>query len=327
MRKASLFITALLIFTLAFTACGKKSEAPVAGSASPTDMLNLVPQDANGVFFVNVNKAMGTEFARKAIEKDDSYQKYQEFITKTGIDPQKDIYYAAIAMMGELAEDKAKGAAILNMKFDKEKLIALAKEKAAEEEKEIGEEDYNGITLYHWQEQKDPFYLTFLDDSNIVAGNEAPVKAVIDVVQKRQENLFKNPALADLVEKSNKDAMVWGNILIAKDALDKMKSSNPMLSDLEGISAVSMFFDYKNQNMLAEIKLMNSDADKNKKIAEMLTGFKALGSMAAGEKPEIGELMSKIEVSSGADHVKIFASLPEDLIAKLSEKKEEQEEE
>ena len=47
--------------------------------------------------------------------------------------------------------------------------------------------------------------------------------------------------------------------------------------------------------------------------------------MAATEKPEIGELINKIDITSTADHVKIYASIPEDLINKLKEieKKEE----
>jgi len=40
--------------------------------------------------------------------------------------------------------------------------------------------------------------------------------------------------------------------------------------------------------------------------------------MAGGEKPEIGELINKIEISSAADAVKIYANIPEDLLNKLS---------
>jgi hypothetical protein len=39
--------------------------------------------------------------------------------------------------------------------------------------------------------------------------------------------------------------------------------------------------------------------------------------MAAAQKPELGELLNKIEISSTEDHVKIYCSLPEELINKL----------
>ncbi len=46
--------------------------------------------------------------------------------------------------------------------------------------------------------------------------------------------------------------------------------------------------------------------------------------MGAAEKPEIGELMNKIEISSGPDSVKIFVDLPEALLDKLAVEAEKQ---
>ena len=69
--------------------------------------------------------------------------------------------------------------------------------------------------------------------------------------------------------------------------------------------------------MLAEIKRMSDNEENNKKIADALNGFKAFGAMAAAEKPEIGELLNKIEISSTAEHVKVYCSLPEELLNKL----------
>jgi hypothetical protein len=70
---------------------------------------------------------------------------------------------------------------------------------------------------------------------------------------------------------------------------------------------------------------MSSDEEKNKQVAEMLNGFKAMGSMAASQKPEIGELINNIEVTSASDHVKIYAKIPEELINKLKAAKEAEE--
>jgi len=50
-----------------------------------------------------------------------------------------------------------------------------------------------------------------------------------------------------------------------------------------------------------------------------------MGSMAAAEKPEISQLIDKIEISAATDYVKIFANIPEQLATNLKEaiKKEE----
>ena len=91
-----------------------------------------------------------------------------------------------------------------------------------------------------------------------------------------------------------------------------------MMSSLEGIKAMTMFFDYRDKSFLLEIKASGGEATKNKQLADMLTGFKALGAGAAAKNPDVGELLNRIEISSGADFVKINAGLPEDILQRLS---------
>lgn len=321
MKKLTALGIVLVFVLFSLSSCKKEAAAPKAGQASVGDMLRLVPEDAIGVISIDIHRAMSTEMADKAIKESEDYQKYQEFIQMTGIDPQKDIYFVAVALTE--ATKEAEGGAIINMKFDKEALIKVAKAKAEEEGQQIKEEDYSGIPVYTlWQEKGKPAYFAFLDDSNITIGNDVVVKSIIDVVQKRKENVFKNEALSDLIAKTDKNAMVWGAILIPPEAMNKVASQNPMMASLQSISAASLAFDYKNKNVIAEIKVISSDEEKNKQVAEMLNGFKALGSMASSQKPEIGELINNIEITSAPDHVKIYAKVPEELINKLKEKKE-----
>ena len=341
MRKTTIFILIFLLGVIGFMACGKKPEAPKAGSASADDMLSLLPMNAKGVFLVNVNQAMAIETAEKAIKESDHYQKYLEFVEKTGVDPQKDIYYVAAAMISGFGDEEEKGVAIVNMKYDKEKILPLIKEKMAEEGEELIETEYSGLMIYkvekvtaeeevvveeeeqqQQQQEKEEKGLeegafAFLDSSNIVVGNEDGVKSVIDISQKKADNIYKNQALADLLAKTNKEGILWGAILIPSEAVEKAASENPMMSSFEAVKAATLLFDYKNQNVLAEIKLMSDNEENNKKIADALNGFKAIGGMAAAQKPELGELLNKIEISSTADHVKIYCSLPEELLNKL----------
>lgn len=327
MKKITAIGVAIIFVFFSFISCGKKPSAPKAGSASVDDMLSLIPEDAKGVFFVNFNKAMTTEIASKTIKEDKNYQKYQEFIEKTGIDPQKDVYFVTVAITGTMEKEKAKGGAIVNLKYDKDNLLSLIKAKAAEEGQEFQEEEYSGVMIYAWkEEEEEKQYFSFMDESNIIAGNEVVVKSIIDVMQEKKENVFKNEALSALIAKTNKDVLLWGAILIPPEAMSKAASQNPMLSSLEGINAVSMYFDYKSKNIIAEIKVISSDEAKNQQVADLLNGLKAMGGMVATEKPEIGELINKIEITSTADYVKIYASIPEELINKLKEMKEKEEE-
>lgn len=338
MKKTTIFSLVFLLAVTGFIACGKKSEAPKAGSASADDMLSLLPVNAKGVILVNVNQAMAIEAANKAIIESDDYQKYLEFVEKTGIDPQKDIYYVAAALTSSFGAKDEEGVAIVNMKYDKEKILPLIKEKMAEEGEELIETEYSGLMIYkvgkeateeggeeeeqqqqQEKEEKDLWEgaFAFLDSSNIVIGSETEVKTVIDISQKKADNIYKNQALTDLLAKTNKEGILWGAFLIPSEAIEKAASENPMMSSFEAVKAATLLFDYKNQNVLAEIKLMSDNEENNKKIADALNGFKALGGMVAAQKPELGELLNKIEISSTADHVKIYCSLPEELLNKL----------
>lgn len=321
MKKTTAISIAVLLVLFSFIACGKKADTPKAGSASPDDMLSLLPKHSKGVFFINVGQAMSLEAAKKAITENDNYEKLQEFVEMTGVDPQKDIYYAAVAITGDLGMKEEKGVGVINLKYDPEKIVTLIKEKVAKEEDvELKETEYGGMTVYGVAEKEDEeMAFSFLDDSNIVAGSEDEVKAVIDIHQKKAECVLKNEALSELLDQTNKDTLFWGAILIPAKAVDEATSENPMLSNLKDLKAATMNFDYKNMNVIAEIKLISTNAEKNEQIAKMLDGLKAMGGMMAAEKPEIGELLSKIEVSSTPEHVKVYANLPQDLLEKLKE--------
>lgn len=317
MKKLSVLGIFLILFTALFTSCAKQPSPPVAGSARVDDMLTLIPKDVQGVFFVDLHKAMTTEFADKTLKEEEAYEKYQEFVEETGIDPKKDIYFIVVAITEGMEEKEQKGAAILNLKYDKETLLAKVKE----EEGELIEEDYNGITIYSG-ENGDKKVGAFLDDYNIILGNEKAVKAAIDTYQRKTENVLKNQELVSLINQTNKNAIFWGGLSIPPQAMEKAASQNPMFSAFEAVTAVTFYFDYQNKNIIAEIKVMSEDETKNKQIVDALNGFKAMGAMAAAKKPEVGELLDKLEISSGPDHAKIYAALPEELINKLKSKAE-----
>ncbi len=320
MKKiVSLGVGFVLVF-FSFFSCEKGPSIPRAGSATVKDMLSLIPEEAMGVVFIDFHRAMTMDIVDKTIKNSEEYQKYQEFIEITGINPQEDIYFVTVALEKMPEEKEPQGGAVINMKYDKESLLSLARAKIAEEKQVLEEEDYNGMPLYFViEEDGEKAYFSFIDDSNILAGNEVVVKSIIDVIQKTKTNVFKNKALSSLIDETNKEAMIWGAILLPPEVISQAVSENPMLKNLEAINAVTMYFDYKSQSLLAEIKVMSDDETKNKEVADLLNGFKAMGGIVSAKKPEIGELIDKIEVTSSPDYVKISADIPEELIHRIKE--------
>ena len=315
MKKLAIGSLALILLVFGFAAC-KKAGAPAAGSANASDMLSMIPKSAQGVVVIDVHAGMTTAVIDKALKDSKDNEKYLAFIKDTGIDPQKDIYYAVIGLMGSEGLKDASPAVVVNLKYDKDKLLAKMKEKAAK----VTEEVYEGLTLYTAAEadEKKPMSGVFYDASNIIVGEAKDVKAVIDVLKKGADSVLKNEALSALLKTADQTAMLWAAVALPPEAMKSLAAQNPMAASVENLKSLLIAIDYKNKALRIEIKGMGGDAAKNKETADALTGLKALGAMASSEKPEIGELMNKIEVTSSPEFVKIAAMLPEELLNKLS---------
>lgn len=323
MKKTVVCLLSLVVLTMTFAAC-QKSGVPVAGSAKAEDMLTLIPKNVQALFVIDVKRGMNIAFIDKSLKTGEDSAKYQEFIAKVGIDPQKDVYFAAIGVVeGKNSEGQAEpqGAGVINLKYDQAKVVAAIKEKSPG----YTEMTYEGVTYFTAPDESDkPMFGAFLDASNVAVGTETGIKAVIDVLKGKGESALKNADLMKQVKGINKNALVWSVVTFTPDQIKKMTESMPMLNSLQSLQAMTMYVDDKNKGLQIEIKALSSDGAKNKEIADMLTGFKALGAMGASEKPEIGELMNKIEISSAPDNVKIYIDLPEALLEKLGAEAEKQ---
>jgi hypothetical protein len=317
MKKSAAIVLAFGLIVVGLMSCGKTT-APKAGSAKATDMLSLLPVDAKGAIIVDVHRIMQTEFAQKSIAENEDKAKYDEFVQTTGIDPQQDIFYFVGAMMGEIGQKEPDGAGLVNLKYDKDKVLALVQKEGGQ----LAEEEYSGLTIYRTAagEDKKPMSFLFLDGSNILLGTDAAVRKVVDVYQKKADNIWKNENMSALLKGMNTTAMVWGGFSIPSDTMKEASSQNPMLGAFSDIRSLVISFDYKDNNLLAELKAMSPDPEKNKQMGDALNGFKALGAGAAAKEPLWGDLLNRIEISSAAEYVKISATLPEDLIKSLGDK-------
>lgn len=316
MRKSRFFACIVVISILAFASCEKKPGA--LGGASADSLLKLLPQSAQGVVLIDVQRGLSTTWMEKAFEENKANPKYLEFKAKTGIDPKKDIHYVAIAMSGQLAAKKQDAAVIINLTYDKNVLL----EKLKATKGGITEGTYNGVPLFSATEGENgkPAFGAFLDASHIVVGSEPMVKAVIDVFLKKADNVTKNEVLAKVIKTVDKNAMAWIAFALPPEVMKSMAGKSSMISGFENMNALTMSFDYKAKSLITDIRLIGGDKDKNKLLAEQITGIKALGAGFAAKDPSVGELLNKIEISSGPNFVRIAADLPEELLQKLSKK-------
>jgi len=313
MKRTTILALVLGLMFIGTTAC-KTGETAKAGSAKPEDVLKYLPVEAQGVFFVDIHRAMQTEVASKMIQEDENYEEYLKFVEESGIDPQEDIFYVALGVLSGSMLSQQEAVGVLNLRYDKDRLMAMIEEKT---EDEITSEDYSGITVYKPKSDEDAVF-AFLDASNVVIGNPGAVRSCIDVMQKTRDNVFNNEALSGVLDRADKSTIFWGAMLVPKDDMAKAAEGNPQLKPLQNMNALVMNFDHKNAMVTMKIKAESDDPDANKQIADMLNGLKAMGAMMVPEdKPEFNDLLNSVTVSFGDDHVMIDASIADEVLQKL----------
>ncbi|MGD8535450.1 MAG: DUF3352 domain-containing protein [Candidatus Aminicenantes bacterium] len=318
MKKFTIIAITVIFALFSLISCQGGPFGKAAGSAQAEEMLSFLPKDMNAVFFIDVQGILTLESVDKLITEkteDEEFEKftdYQKFVDMTGIDLKKDIYFVAAAMKEGTDEKDDWGVGIVNLKYDKDMLISFIKTKTEEEGDEFIEEQYNGYTLYTVKEKDEEISIFLIDDSNIAAGNIDIVKSVINVLQKTEEPILKNEDFSALFKDTDKSALFWGGILIPPNVTAELTKEMPMASNLESIQAVSLSFDYKNRTIMAEIKLRSSDPIENQEIADNLIGLKDMGAMITIQDFNFAEVLDRIEITSSPDHVRIYASYPDD---------------
>jgi len=363
MKKIALIGMTVIFALFSFTSCEEGLLVTKGSSAKAEDMLKLIPKDVMAVFYIDVQRVVSIEFINNLIKEEESdgtsdeLAEYEEFKSKTGIDPEKDIHFVVGALTGKTEKGKEEGVGIINLTYNKDLLLSAIKEaieeegeedeeegeeEEKEEKQELIEEEYNGFTIYKVKEEceeeegkeeeehgeqeeehgekKWEGSFAFLDKSHIAIGDDNAVKSVIDVLAEKKENVFKNEELSSLLKKTNYGAMVWGAALIPSDAIKEAVSERPELVILEAVNAASVALDYENQNIIAEIKIMSSDPMKNQELADNLNGYKDMAALVQIQDLNMAEILDRIEITSGSDLVNIYASFPEDLPKTIIEK-------
>ncbi len=325
MKKKMVALSLVLIVMLLVPTCKKKA----AGQLSSEAMLSMVPEGAVVLIGFNFQQFASLNFFDKTIKQDwqknakagKAFKDYQDFVQKTGIDLQKDVYAIVAAVYGNMESKDSEMAGVVNLKYDPNKLLTVFKENQVI----AAEENYRGRTLYTMKDEnasKD-VRLVFLNKGNIVFGSPLSVKKVIDLDLKQGKSVLQTAALMKYVDMLDKKSMFWLAVGSIPDKMKGQAGGGMMPVDLSKAEAFTAFADFKNKTLFGELRLVSHNETGNKQIADMLNGLKSLGAMGAAKEPELGELLNGIQLSSAADHVKLTFSISEELMNKLGAKAKE----
>lgn len=322
MKKKMLALSLVLVVMLLAPACKKKA----AGQMNSEALLAMVPEGPVMIMAFDFQRLAGLNFFDKALKDDwqknakaaKDFKNYQDFVQKTGVDLQKDVFAVVGAIYGGFESQNPDALGIVNMKYDEGKLLAVFKEKGVF----TAEEPYGGRVLYTLKND-DPakdMRLAFLNKANIAIGSPTQVKKAIDMAAKGGKSVKQTAALMKYVDKLDKKSMFW---LVVGSIPAKVKNApagGMMPVDLSKAEAFTAVADFKNKVLSGELRLISNNEAGNKQIADMLNGLKSLGAMGASKEPELGELLNGIQLSSAADHIKLTFSLSEELMNKLGAK-------
>ncbi len=315
MRRAWIPLLIVTLVSSLAIGCGQGGGGNDASSSNgrAESMLGLLPKEATGVFFVDIQKAMAIPVAKEALAK--NREKLDEFIAETGLDPTQDVFSLVGAVSNQSRGEEADGVVVMSVKVDAEALIAKIEEKNGE----LAREDYEGVTIFTLPSTdggKDS-YLAFLDEATVAVGTPLEVRTVIDVHQKRADSILKNTELMTIVKDTNRNAILWAAFVFTEEEMADLTEGNPMMSSLSGVQSVVVNFDYKDRMLVALIECRSGNEEQNQQIADFLTGIKSFAAMGASENPEIGELLRTIEITSGPENIRVSADIPEELLQRL----------
>jgi hypothetical protein len=313
--KRTTILGLILVLAAALAACAPAASIK-AGSASAEALVKLMPESTRGVVAIDVHRAMELASVAKMIEANPAAKaKYDEIVKLAGLDPAKDVYLFVLGLMGVPGEGEPDGGFIVNLRYNKDAILAAMKQKAPD----YKEEAYNGVTVYSNLDgdDKQATRAAFLDDSNIVLGSSKGVKGIIDVFQKKAGSVMKNPEMAAIIKKVDKEGLGWVAFSIPPELIAKGIAAQPQLKVLEGLKALTMSYDHRLAKYVADIRTMGGTEDQNKNLSQALTGLKSLGAMLGGQEPAVGELMNSIEITSGKDFVRLYISVTDELAEKL----------
>ena len=295
--------------------------------------LSLLPKDAGFVLVVDMKKVVDTKYYNKFKQDEIKLDDYNEFIEKTGVDPEKDLDKIAISL-SEM-EEEADFVLIATGRFDKEKILSSIREEAA-----VVEDEYQGKILYqitdrHVQcededeieeeeaeikhkHKKDEVRLSFLDSDIIAISNSDLIKNTVDLYQGKGESIENNQVLMEVVKEIDQDDMVWGAGVVPEKVKEMPPPGHPIANVVATIKSVVFSIDLQKE-LDAFLKIKSDSQENVKNITDALNGFLALGRMNYAEQPRYMELLEGILIEWTEDMVSVSMHMSEELLDWLSE--------
>lgn len=339
MKKKSLLLLTIgfTCFLLFVPGCRKKSGTAVKDIA----LLKIMPDDAAGIFCVNVKRLTELEFFKEKIsglKKNEAEQskrkildRYLDFIEKTGVDIERDVHGITIAFfsvfMSELSSEKDTDAIILfELDYDRDKILNVVKDKLQENEITYTEETYKDCIIFKFTNNGIPFFtnmtienaaFSFINNKTIAVGKPGKVKRVIDLSQGIGKSILLCKEMKSYLNSPCSNAVVSFAFIVPEE-LKKNYDKGLFQYDLSKAEILSGNIDQRGKVWEGEFKLISRNARGNAQFVSVLAFIKTLAGTTLG--PEFSGMIDDIHLSSSAEDITLAFAVHENELTKLFKK-------
>ncbi len=325
MKKLTLFVSLIItVLTLTMTTGCNDRNSNGTSSADLIKLYGYVPDSAVGIFTVDFKKIVALSLLDKFNsdtkfkdfgKKQKFFKDYKDFVDKTGIDPKQDIRAIVVAIFGKFGKKEPDISALINLKYDKQKLLSLLKKS----EQDFSETEYNGVKLYSIRSKSGKKIGFFFLKGNIIAtGTIRYVKRVINISLGKEKSILDNPKMKPYIEKADNSSL-FSFVVEFQEDMKKAKGNNMIKVDLSKAEAIYGSVDFNSDIWSGKMALVSYNEKGNTELANSLNGLKGLASMGG---PEVAELVKNISISSTSDSIKLTFKISKELMDKLKSKAE-----
>ena len=318
-------MTVIVLSLLLISGCGGDKGTGTAGVGGGANLLSFLPDNASGVLTVNFAEVAKLAFFDEMIKKEESkeegedksekfFKNYEDFVTKTGIDPKKDIHGVAVALLGPFGTNDPDAVVVASLNYDKEKVMALIKQEGADK---LTEETYKDVVIHINKDEEDKGAFAFINENIIAAGKIDGIKKVIDLSKGEGQSILTNAKMKSYIDKFT------GLISFVVNLPAEVKKVHDMgmaQIDLTDADVVLGHFNYINNAYTGEISMICPNEEANNKLVTTLNGFKGMAAMMG---PEAGEVANKVNLAASSDKVSLTFDISQELIEKLGQKMKE----
>jgi hypothetical protein len=305
-----MFLVAGTVAGLAlYTSIGVNASIPGLPEA-----VSYLPADCQAVFGMNVKNFIASPVYARFEEKHgrEFGADLAEFITKTGVDPRRDVSYV-IAAVTSHERGKGKGVAIAVGRFNSAAITTFINTKGSPIE--VNYKDAKVLMIPEDAGNRVEKGIAFLTESEMALGDLESLKAVLDVRGKSAPGIESNATLWPLLNKLDSDQMFW----FAGDAasiLSKAPTTTPFgnsISAIQNVVGTLNLTDVVSGNITATAR----DATSAQRIADVVKGFIALGQLAMEQNTELTELMKGVSITQLENEIRLDVSFSIDLLERL----------